>query len=85
LSLLSINEKVRKLAKALMIEGPIPSSSEIDAFHIAVTAVNGIDYLLTWNCTHLANAVMRPKIEEVCRKQGFEPPIICTPQELMEG
>jgi hypothetical protein len=52
---------------------------------VAVAAVNGIDYLLTWNCTHLANAVMRPKIEEVCRKQGFEPPIICTPQELMEG
>jgi hypothetical protein len=40
--------------------------------------------LFTWNCVHIANAIMRTKIEEVCRRQGFEPPIICTPQELME-
>ena len=37
------------------------------------------------NCTHIANAVMRPKVEAVCRSFGYEPPIICTPQELMEG
>lgn len=54
-------------------------------YHIAVAAVNGMDYLLTWNCTHIANAALRPRIEEVCFQQGFEPPIICTPQELMEG
>ncbi len=82
---LSVNDEVRKLAEALITEGPIPPNAEIDAFHRAVSAVNGIEYLLTWNCTHIANAIMRPKIEEVCRQQGFEPPIICTPQELMEG
>jgi hypothetical protein len=82
---LSVSDAVRTLAKALISEGPIPQSAEVDAFHIAVAAVNGVDYLLTWNCTHIANAIMRPKIEEVCRQQGFEPPIICTPQELMEG
>ena len=42
-----------------------------------------MEYLLTWNCTHIANAVLRPRIEAVCRL-GYEPPIICTPQELME-
>jgi hypothetical protein len=73
------------LAKALISERAVPSQAEIDAYHIAVAAVNGIEYLLTWNCTHIANAVMRPKIEAVCRQQGFEPPIICTPQELMES
>ncbi len=41
-------------------------------------------YLLTWNCAHIANATMRPKIEEICRAGGFEPPIICTPLELVE-
>jgi hypothetical protein len=66
-------------------EGPIPENAKIDAYHIAVAAINGVDYLLTWNCTHIANAVMRPKVEVVCRNHGFEPPIICTPQELMEG
>jgi len=81
---LEITESVRVLGKALVAEGPIPKGAEIDAFHIAVAAVNGMDYILTWNCKHIANAVMRSKIEEVCLNHGFEPPTICTPQELME-
>ena len=75
----------RELARNLVSKGPIPDRAEMDAYHIAVAAVNGMEYLLTWNCTHIANAVMRPQIEEICRQQGFEPPVICTPQELMEG
>jgi len=82
---LEITEAVRLLGRALVAEGPIPNGSEIDAYHIAVAAVNGMDYLLTWNCKHIANAIIRPKVEEVCRNHGFEPPTICTPQELMEG
>ena len=82
---LTTTNEVRALAKALIAEGPIPAKAEIDAFHIAVAAVNGMEYLLTWNCTHIANVVMRPKIEEICRHHGIEPPMICTPQELMEG
>ena len=82
---LAVTEAVRELAKKLVSEGPIPDTAEMDAYHIAVAAVNGMEYLLTWNCTHIANAVLRPRIEEICRQQGFEPPIICTPQELMEG
>ena len=82
---LEVTETVRKLGKTLVSEGPIPKGSEIDAYHIAVAAVNGMDYLLTWNCTHIANAVMRSMVEDICRKHGFEPPTICTPQELMEG
>ena len=82
---LEVTEEVKKLARALILEGPIPKQAEIDAFHIAIATVNGMEYLLTWNCTHIANAVMRPKVEEVCRRYGYEPPTICTPQELMEG
>jgi hypothetical protein len=82
---LEVTEAVRQLGRALLNEGPVPKGSEIDAYHIAVAAVNGMDYLLTWNCKHIANAVMRPMIESVCRKHGYEPPIICTPIELMEG
>lgn len=82
---LDVTEKVRELARNLVSKGPIPDIAEMDAYHIAVAAVNGMEYLLTWNCTHIANAVMRPQIEEICRQEGFEPPIICTPQELMEG
>lgn len=82
---LEVTDEVKFLGRALVEEGSIPKRAEMDAYHISVAAVNGMNYLLTWNCTHIANAVMRPKIEVVCRKHGFEPPIICTPQELMEG
>ncbi len=78
-------EDVRILGKALIYKGSLPVKAEIDAYHIAVAAVHGMEYLLTWNCTHIANAIMRPKIESLCREFGYEPPIICTPQELMEG
>ena len=81
---LDVTEEVKHLAKALITEGPIPYGAEIDAYHIAVATTHGMDYLLTWNCTYIANAAMRPKIEAVCRAHDFEPPTICTPQELME-
>jgi hypothetical protein len=82
---LTTTEDVRILGKALISRGSLPLKAEIDSYHIAVAAVHGIEYLLTWNCTHIANAAMRPKIECLCRELGYEPPIICTPQELMEG
>ncbi len=82
---LEATEEVRALGKALIAKGSLPPKAELDAYHIAVAAVHGMEYLLTWNCTHIANAIMRPKIESVCRECGYEPPIICTPQELMEG
>jgi hypothetical protein len=53
--------------------------------HIAVAAVNGMAYLVTWNCTHIANATLRSQIEAVCRRVGYEPPVICTPRELLEA
>ena len=82
---LEVSESVKLLAEALIREGSIPAKAELDAFHVAVAAVNGVNYLLTWNCAHIANAVMRPKIESVCRSAGYEPPVICTPSELLEG
>jgi hypothetical protein len=72
------------LAETLAREVPLPAKAITDAVHVAVAATNGMDYLLTWNCRHLANALLRSRIEDVCRQQGYEPPVICTPQELME-
>jgi hypothetical protein len=73
------------LAETLLREVPLPPKAATDALHIAVAAVNGVSYLLTWNCTHIANATLRPHIEAVCRQSGYEPPVICTPQELLGG
>ncbi|MGH8476700.1 MAG: type II toxin-antitoxin system VapC family toxin [Methylococcales bacterium] len=81
---LNITEEVGQLARILIEQIPIPEKAQLDAFHIAVAAVHGIDYLLTWNCTHINNAALRPKIEAICRSQGYEPPVICTPQELLK-
>lgn len=54
----------------------------LDALHIAIAVVHGMDYLVTWNCAHIANATMRGRIETTCRARGYVPPIICTPEEL---
>jgi len=54
-----------------------------DAVHIAVAAVHGVDYLLTWNCRHLDNAERKPLVRSVCAVAGYRCPEICTPQELM--
>lgn len=59
-----------------------PRKAAEDALHIAVAAVHGLDFLLTWNCKHIANAMMRSAIEWVYREAGYEPPVICTPEEL---
>jgi hypothetical protein len=64
--------------------GPFDIIGDVHALHIAVAVVMGMDYVLTWNCTHIANAVIRPKIEDACRQLGYDPPVICTPEELME-
>lgn len=81
---LEASESVEILAEKLLQVTALPSKAKLDALHIAVATVHGIDYLLTWNCKHIANAVTRPKIEWACRSAGFEPPIICTPLELMK-
>jgi len=79
---LDVTEEVENFAEALIQKVPLPEKAKIDALHIAVATLNGMDYLLTWNCAHIANAVLRPKIEAICREFGYEPPTICTPQEL---
>lgn len=79
---LDITEQVEQFADILIKRVPLPEKARIDALHISVATLNGMDYLLTWNCSHIANAVLRPKIEAVCRELGYEPPTICTPQEL---
>jgi hypothetical protein len=72
------------LSRILIERGAIPKKAEVDALYIAIATVNGIEYLLTWNCAHIANARMRSKIEVVCRTESYEPPVLCTPEELME-
>lgn len=82
--LLEVSEAAVALAEALVKNVPLPPKAVIDAYHISVAAVHGVEFLLTWNCNHIANPALRTRIESVCRTMGFEPPVICTPQELLE-
>ena len=84
LPVLGQSEQAEILAGTLLTDVPLPKKAALDALHIALAVLNGMDYLLTWNCTHIANATLRGRIEAICRKLGYAPPIICTPEELME-
>ena len=81
--LLDVTPEVAELAAALIARVPLPPRAGGDAAHIAVAACHGIDFLLTWNSTHIANAELRPRVEHVCRESGYRPPVLCTPDELM--
>ena len=84
-TLLQVTNDADELKSELLRQAALPRKAELDALHIAVAAVNGLDYLVSWNCKHIANAVTLPKIYAICRKAGYEPPFVCTPLELMEG
>ncbi len=81
--MLEITQEVESLTQAILSSGVIPPRAVRDAAHIAVATVNEIDYLLTWNCKHLANAQIARRISLVCERVGRRMPIICTPEELM--
>lgn len=81
---LDVTPEARALGAKLIAETRIPPKAEIDALHIAIAATNAMSYLLSWNCAHIANAATLPRVYNVCRESGYEPPFVCTPQELME-
>lgn len=82
---LEVTEDAEALTQAIMAAGILPPQAFPDAAHVAVSAVHVVDYLLTWNCKHLANAQITRRIALVCEKLGHRMPIICTPEELMGG
>ena len=82
---LSTTEEAILLAEKLIKKGAIPLKAADDAMHIALAAVHGIDYLLTWNCRHIDNAEAKPFIRRICEDSDYAYPEICTPHELMGG
>jgi hypothetical protein len=85
LSLLNLNQCVLNLAEQFLGRSNLPAKAEIDAVPIAVATVHGMDYLLTWNCKHIANAQIQGKLAEISIDFGYELPILCTPYELLGG
>jgi hypothetical protein len=84
IALLEAPPEAQSLADLLIARNAVPKSEPRDAAHIGIAAVNGIDFLATWNFKHILNPVTQHLIEAVCRDAGFEPPTICTPEQLLE-
>ncbi|MGE3308750.1 MAG: hypothetical protein AB7O66_02180 [Limisphaerales bacterium] len=80
---LEMSGVVQDLAQILITSGLIPPKAAPDAVHIAIAAVHGMEFLLTWNCRHIANAAIVDRVRRVCGGAGFPAPVICTPFELM--
>jgi hypothetical protein len=78
-----VTETAVELARAILARGFLPQKAFPDALHIAVATVYQVEYLLTWNCKHIANVEVLPRIAALCDDLGFTLPIICTPEELL--
>ena len=71
------------LASVILAKSGLPKKAGDNATHIACATLNAMDYLLTWNCKHIANATIRKKVEMLISDAGFICPVIATPVELM--
>ena len=84
LPVLPITPDAESLANGLIQGRAVPESQPNDALHIALAATHGVQYLVSWNFRHIVNASLRPAIERICRNAEYDPPILCTPEELLE-
>lgn len=82
---LPITTDAESLAEALLQGQAVPENQPNDALYIAMAATHGVQYLTSWNFRHIVNASLRPAIERICHDSGFNPPVICTPEELLEN
>ena len=83
-SVLPITDAINELASVYIQKLALPKAGEIDAFHIASAVAHEIDFLVSWNCKHIANAFKFPLIRKINTSMGYRVPTICTPRELME-
>ncbi|MDJ0692206.1 MAG: type II toxin-antitoxin system VapC family toxin [Xenococcaceae cyanobacterium MO_188.B32] len=83
LTFLDLTEEAIELAREFLQQSNLPPKASNDALHMALAAVYGLDYLLTWNCKHMANAQIQKKLSQISFDLGYKLPFICTPYELM--
>jgi len=75
--------EIPQIGNAIMSLGVLPQKAQVEALHIAAVAHHRVQYLLTWNCKHIANAKILPHIHGVLTDLGIPIPFICTPEELL--
>ena len=77
------NDRVEQIADAILLRSLMPPSAKLDALHVASAAVGGVEYLLTQNCKHIANARMLPRVYDLLEEMGLPRLLICTPAEFL--
>jgi hypothetical protein len=83
-SVLKIVQEVYKLADSYFLETDIPEKARADSYHIAIASWYNIDFLLSWNCTHIVSDKTKRIIEKINLLNGIRTPVICTPKEFEE-
>jgi hypothetical protein len=83
LDVLALDDTARDLARLFVERRLIPERAVEDALHVAVATAQGMDFLLTWNCRHIANAEVSERLEAACLELGYRMPVLCTPEQLM--
>jgi hypothetical protein len=83
LTVLRRTQSVDELAEAFLSAGALPAKAKADATHLAVATSHRVDYLLTWNMKHLANALILRRLRPVAEQHGHSLPVVCTPLQLM--
>ena len=78
------NPQIDPIADALLAAHLLPDKARSDAMHVATATVHRVDYLLTWNCKHIANAETLPGVYRLLTDMGYSPPLIVTPEEFSE-
>jgi hypothetical protein len=81
-TLLDLTDEAKAFTKAILASGVLPPDADRDAAHIALATVHQMDILLSWNCRHIANAAIQPRLRRLAEESGFTLPVLCTPDEL---
>ncbi len=81
--MLPLNDQAFELADTIVNRHALPKESHADALHISVAILYEMDYLLSWNCRHIANAERQKKIAQIIYQTGYNMPMLCTPEVLM--
>ena len=84
MDVLEVDENAEAIAGRLLESRVVPKNAAVDALHIGIAVANGVDYLVTWNFRHLANAMIRSRVNAECSAMGFRPVVICTCEEMRE-
>ncbi len=84
LALLPIDSACQQLAQKLLQAKGVPETEPEDALHLAVATCAGVDFIATWNFAHLVGPVAKFRLQTLIQNMGYSPPLLATPEELLE-